>query len=469
VQIATFLRVVRHIAHDSRTPVVLVASFVWVLMQLMLGSDYPHNYDSINYALAIVDDFDIGKCQPHAYGYIYHILICRLWLPIIDNPFRIQQLQNIVYLVIALIFMLPAGKKNRWAVLVPATVPLSLFFASTAVIHTAAFAASAAIAWLILRLEAKRIPPLLLSTVFAVAVGFRQDLAMFMGPVVLVALIRQKLPFKMWLLIILSGSVLTAVWYVGTSWSSGWLSPLKEAGAIVKPFNEANALIYGAPLRESLRVILRFFLYIPAVLGPGGIFLIILSVKHWQRFDWGYSACATLPFFLYGVIVYLGIPNYYATITGFLFAWIIIRAQALVSPKMITIMVVANLLFFWFIPAPLTTNYRDFTSRSRAQSVVKQLSYTGAVGKAAVLKNQPFSSCMDATVRKCGSFYVEGSIEYAGIPYWRAWNIMAERVWKNRFVSTIDSAECVIRRAHTDDSPDYRCDSIGVWNVRKSK
>jgi hypothetical protein len=453
---------------DIRFNLILLACCLslWIGTLLAFGSNYPVNYDSINYALAIKYDFDIGKCQPHAWGYLYHILICRLWLPIIANPFRVQQAQNVLYLLSALLFMIPWGRAKAWHALVPATLPLSLFFSSTSVIHAASFAASAAIAFLIVRLEGGRLHPLVLTAAFSLFIGFRQDLAMFMGPVVAVALLRHRCTWKDWLAIIGSGVALNAVWYVTTSWSSGWLSPWKEANAIVRPFNEASALVYGAPLFQSLRVITRFFLYLPAVLGPGGLCAVLLVTGRCDKYDLLFLGSAAAPFIMYGILIYMGIPGYYATILGFVFAWLSIRKKIELSARTAIILSVANVLFFLFIPAPLTKNYADFRSRPLLNSVVKQASYVGAVGRKVVTGTREFETFLDRSLARCASFAVRDKISYDGIPYFRAWPLLAEQ-WRNRYTPVIDSAECFIGTVKANERPDRRFGDIGIWYRRE--
>lgn len=449
---------------DSRFTAVTIALGIWITLCILIGSDYPFNYDSINYALSITDDFDVGKCQPHAWGYIYHIIICRLWLPIVDNPFRIQQFQSIVYLFTAILFMLSTDKKKGWAVLIPATVPVSLFFASTAVIHAALFAASAAIAWTILRLEEKKEHPLIITIVFAICTGFRQDLAIFMGPVVLFALIRRKCSIRLWTAVFIIGGFLTALWYLGTSWSSGWLSPYKEAIAIQKPFLQGTSLVYGAPVRVWLWMVLRMIVYIPAVIGPGGILLLIIALRSVNRFDRIYLSMATAPFFIYATVIYAGMANYYAAITGFVFTWVLKRNRQRYSVILIITAVLLNVIYFIIAPEPLHKNKNEnHQSFQILQASIRLLSWSGATSMAAVMKNRGFENFLDKNIAGCNSFSANGQIEYNGIPYWRIWNIMGKRVWHNIYNPNFDSTECMIGIVKEGDHPDCQYDNIGVW------
>jgi hypothetical protein len=389
-----------------------------------------------------------------------------LWLPFIANPFRVQQAQNVLYLLTAFLFIIPLGRAKAWHALIPATLPLSLFFASASVIHAASFAASAAIAALILRLEEDRLHPLTLAVAFSLFIGFRQDLAMFMGPVVAVALLRHRCSWKEWLVIIISGVALNALWYVATSWSSGWLSPWREANAIVRPFNEASALLYGAPLFQSLRVVTRFILYLPAVLGPGGLYAVFLVAGKCGRYDLLFLGSAITPFMLYGVIVYMGIPGYYATILGFIFAWTSIRQKINPPARAAVLLSITNVLYFLFIPAPLTKNYSDFRSRPLLNSMVKQASYVGAVGRKVVTGTRGFETFLDRSLARCASFAVRDKISYDGIPYFRAWPLLAEQ-WRNRYTPEIDSAECFIGTVKANEQPDRRFGDIGIWYRRE--
>ena len=456
-------RLLTRITAGALLPTIIVSLALWIATLLLFGSDYPFHYDSINYALGIADDFDIGKCQPHAYGYIYHILSSRIWLPFIESPFRIQQAQNVLYFIIAIFFMIPGKPSSATLLLIPATLPITLFLVATGMIHGVSFAASAIIAHLIVKLEKRTVSPVVLAVVFAIVIGFRQDLAIFLGPVVFIACIRYRCSVRQWIIMVLSGAVLTSVWYVGTSWSSGWLSPWKEANAMVKIFLPGTSLLYGAPLHETIRILIRLFLYIPGVFGPGGLLIVYLALRKSDGIDKLYLAAATAPFFIYGILLYLGMPNYYATITGFIFGWILLRTPPVIDTKLVLPVVVINLLFFLLVPAPLTKHYGTFSGRPPALSVLKQLSYIGAVGKNKVVREQGFGKFLDETVRQCGRFSSAGNVEFEGLPYYRIWGLLARRMWHNTYAGSDSSACCSIRPVKPDETPDKQFDSIGFW------
>lgn len=423
---------------------------VWICALAIFGSDYPTNYDSVNYALAIKRDFNIGKCQPHAYGYIYHVIMSRLWLPLIGNPFRVQQAQNILYLVVGCAAMIPWGRpRMTYCVIVAATLPLSLYFSSASVIHGALFMAGALLARLVLQLEQEKIHPLLLTTFFFILVGFRQDVGLFMGLMVIVALIRHKCGLRVWIAATTSGLALTAIWYIATSWSSGWVSPWKEANIIAFPFIRNSSPFFGATPFQWARSSIRFLLYIPATLGPGGIGAILHAIKKSGRYDALMLSIAILPFMIFGILLHIGVAGYYALITGFIFAWFSLRNVSGLRFTSAGTFAILNLVFFLTVPAPFSGDHDTFTSRPLIESLAKQASYLGAAGLSAVTANREWEKFLESTLAPSPVFGALDSIEYDGIPYFRIWDILAEK-WKNRYTTSVDSADLLI--GYIDDS-----------------
>ena len=134
------------------------------------------------------------------------------------------------------------------------------------------------------------------------------------------------------------------------------------------------------------------------------------------------------------------------------------------SRTVVMMAVLLNVLYFMVAPEPLTKDYGTFVTRTLDRSVVKQFSYFGAMGKEVVIQNRKFESFLDTTVARCSTFTSEGQVVGEGLPYFRIWELLASRVWHNRFVGKGEYPQCTIGLiGRTSDKPDAIFDSVGVW------
>lgn len=448
---------------------VCVCIIVWISVHLLSATPFPFDYDSTNYALGIWDKFDIGKCQPHAFGYIFHIMSARVFLPFIKNLFILQQAQSILYLLIAVLCFIPWQKKVSHALLIFATMPLLLFFTSVPVIHAASLAASALLAKSLFLLHERKINPVVPVIILFTSIGFRQDLGIFLGPVLAFALLRNRCTIRQWTIFSLCAALLTLSWYLPTSLLSKGLSPWKEANVIVRPFLESSSIIYGASLFSWARSVLRFLIYLPGVLGPGGIILAIFAFKSCDKTDHLYLFFATAPFMIYGFIFYFGFPNYYATIIAFFFVWISNCKDLTISPMVTIVSVLLNVLYFSFAPVPQYEDTTNYSNRRTVQSVKKQLSYLGANGRPYIQHRKNKHAFIDSALSRCECFYDTDKIEYGGIPYHRIWKLMSMTQWGNTYGDNPDSADCIIRYVKPGETPDLQSGNVGIWYKKKAQ
>lgn len=424
----------------------LVAA-MWLLHFILLAIPFPLNYDSVNLALAITDTFDIGIHQPQPPGFLFQVLLGRAVHLFVKNPFTVLEIQSLLYLLATLLILRHAPARKPGALLLFGTMPLFLFFCAAPVMQAAALPFGAGIAFVILRSQKSgKGEPVLLSMLLATGGGFRYDIVLFLGPVTLLAIILSKPSLKQW---IAAGVVFTAVslsWYIPTAAMSGWASPLRRAIDMQKNFTAGISVINGGSLFENVRVSLRFLMYLPGVLGAGGLVFLTATVLKKQIGHIPVVLTAAVPFFLMGILLYMPLPQYYATVTGFVFAFILFSGRYNAGKTFTIGCITANLLFFWLVPRPIQPADR-FHDRHISTSILKQLSFTGSNGAAVLLEHKKVMKTADSTFAGCSSFHSP--------LYWnRIWTYLAETRWHTRYVADEDSAECVMkyRRAKNAES-----------------
>ncbi|MBN1129557.1 MAG: hypothetical protein JXA71_11250, partial [Chitinispirillaceae bacterium] len=198
-----------------RSPEFWIILAVWIIVYGVLGTPFPVDYDSVNFALAIADTFDPARHQPQPPGYFFHVMFGAALHLVVDNPIRVLQLQNIAYLAVALVVLcrLPAVPMAR---LFLCTLPLLLFFTGAPVIFAALIGFSALIGYQAFVLIERKGDPVLLAGTYALAIGFRQDLSLFLLPIVAYALWIRRPAIRQ---VALMGAVFTAItatWFIPT-------------------------------------------------------------------------------------------------------------------------------------------------------------------------------------------------------------------------------------------------------------
>ncbi|MCX7725613.1 MAG: hypothetical protein N2053_02060, partial [Chitinispirillaceae bacterium] len=134
---------------------------IWTGGYLLYGTSFPFDYDSVNYALGIIEKFNVSENTPHPPGYFFHILLGKFLHLFLENPFQIQQIENILYLLLLLsvLFMIPTCNGIRVFI---CTLPLFLFLVGAPVHYAALAGFSGLISYLVFFTIEKKISPILL-------------------------------------------------------------------------------------------------------------------------------------------------------------------------------------------------------------------------------------------------------------------------------------------------------------------
>jgi hypothetical protein len=418
---------------------------LWITVFITSGTPFPYDYDSVNYALAITEKFDLRIDQPHL-PYVFHIFFCRAFTGFIRNPFILQQIVNLIYCSIMLICFC-AIRPSHGTILLGSSMPLILFFTCVPLLHSSALAAGAATALLLILLHDGKISPVVPGIVFFICYGFRPDLAVFLGPVVALG-IWKRCSLRQWLCIGSAGILILLLWYLPASLLSGGISPFKVTAQVSKTWLSVSSVLYGATPAQHARSALRFLIYPIGILGPGGIFLIVWNIKYLQKGKSFLLLTACIPLFLFGLFLFIPYPHYYAPVLGFLIIWTCYHCKKPLPVFAAMCGIIANVFFFWFMPAPQWYgNVSTFGQRALISNVKKQVLYIGANCRSTVLMPRKALAQADTILSKCSCFsavddYLIGS---------RIWSYMSSHRWHNRYVETDDSGCCrFIYDPHTE-------------------
>jgi hypothetical protein len=409
---------------------------LWTIHFFLLAAPYPLNEDSVNLALAIEDKIDITLFQPQPPGFLFQVLLGRVLHLFANDPFTVLELQGMLYLLIMLLFLRTATVRRPGDLLFCASTPLFLFFTGAPIMQSASVAFGAGIAYFIVKsMTPGQGKPVVLAVFTAIGTGFRYDLLMFLGPVVVLGIARSKPSIRQLSAAILLFLAITAAWYVSTSALSGWASPYQMTKQLQSLLTSPISTIRGGLFWENVRCAVRFLLHLPGVFGIGGI---VAGILLFARKSGGYRTIALIgiaPFFLAGIVLYMPLPQYYAPIASFVIALVLFAGGLPSSRAVKALCVVANVLFFWLMFPPIPTT-GPFCDRDLTSGIEKQLSYLGANSAAVLRNNNELLQTAEMTCGTCKNFY-------SPLPWERTWIYMAERRWHNHYVPSADSADCL--------------------------
>jgi len=417
---------------------VLAPIGLWVLVFILIGTPYPYHFDSVNFALAIVDHIDLRLQQPQPPGFLFHVVLGKLLAALrLGNPFIIQQVQNLCYLAMALFCWSRSTARKRGDLLFLSTMPLLLFFCAAPLSQAASLAFGALIAWIIYGMEKKTVSPLALVAVFFLGVGFRQDLIPFLGPVALAAFLWNRPSVTDWVLSLCIGAVITVLWYFPTQALSGGASPYVMTQEAQKIFSSSTSVFFGATPFMHIRSALRFLIYAFAVIGPAGLVYFVLAPRQLDRRQLLYLLLGTMPLFLYGTLIHIPLSYYYAPALSFALCWCFFCVGVPMARTGVAILLVLNIAFFFCVPRPqFEKPDKPFGERSWTANVKKQALYLGANGAQELVVRRDLIAMADAHLSRSAVFYVQ-----PGILWDRIWNYMAAYRWHNHSTAVRDSAE----------------------------
>jgi hypothetical protein len=328
----------------------LIVFTAWGVLLLFASTPFPCDYDSVNYALAIKDGFNPACDRPHPPGYFFYIVLAEAVNTLVLDPMVAIETANAL-LVCVVIIMLYLYKAPCLVILLTGTVPCVAYSICNAIIYAALFTGAFLTSLAAFLVYKKRLRASAMVCLFAVSVGFRQDLSLFLFPVVLFVLIKKRASIIKWTLYASLFIAITSLWFIPT-WAVSGRFPLNSSFDMFMHFGGGSSAFLGASIRESIRWALRALLFLVPAFGPGTI---IYFARRFQTGDIErrniFLLCvAALPSVLFVVFVHGPKPGYWATVIGVLLAWTACFPPLGKYRITLSAAIVANVLYFLFMP-----------------------------------------------------------------------------------------------------------------------
>ncbi|MCX7725939.1 MAG: hypothetical protein N2053_03715, partial [Chitinispirillaceae bacterium] len=240
------------------------------------------------------------------------------------------------------------------------------------------------------------------------------------------------------------------IWFIPT-----YITTQEEGGPILLTmnffliFSKESSFFLGAPLKEAIRCGLRFILFSIAVLGPGGVVYLFLSLKKVSRYSLKLLLLGTFPSLLFGIFFHGPKPGYLATALGFFLVWSL--KFALPSLKIVIIMFLFFINILFFVSIPSYSNWWSLqkervTSQSKRDysQKAKNLLYVsiGSSGMKELLYYRALHRKADSLYKSCNCVY-DKILDHRVLYYFTSY------VWHNQLNSSANS-ECCRNRIKLD-------------------
>jgi len=447
----------------SKKYLLLLAPFIiWLGLLLFTTTRLPYDYDSVNFALAYEKSFNPAIHQPQPPGYLFHVMFGKSLSLFSGNPFLVQRVQNIIYLSVWLVFLILLQPSPLLLFLL-LTSPLILTFAMLPIHYAVSAAFAGILCYQFNKLSEKKLHIITFSATYFIAIGFRQDLLLFLGPIFLFGVYRIKPKIKELAMIGLLFIIIYASWYIPTLMTAK-MSPSAMSAEVLNTFASASSIFYGASLKEHLRWALRFLLFGIAAFGPATLLFFILHLKYNRSKDLFVIALGTLPCIMFGLLIHGPKPGYYAPALGFIITHFLYQQKSRLSPVLLTSLILTNVFFLFYFPSPHWKKGEGFENRTINKNVKKQISYIGACGFKEQQRRVNTIKFVHAKLKDCECFYAREKS-----PENRLYQYCAEFLWKNKFSKVPDSSCYSVGDLRTGTMSAYKFNDVGIWTPLKTK
>jgi hypothetical protein len=223
-----------------------------VLTRIPFQTEFLWAHDSVLYARAI-ERFDPLDQRPQAPGYLYYVLLIRAVDALVGDPNRAMTLVSLVAgaTAVALLYVFAARMYDERTARASGAFLLTAVtfwaYAGVAYPYTLLAALSigcALLLWLALRAETRRGPRLALATAaYGIAIGFRTDLAVFLGPLWLLTAFASPLPWALACAIL--AALLVTAWFFVSAALDGGVTRLLDAVRAQGTFVDEHYSVFG--------------------------------------------------------------------------------------------------------------------------------------------------------------------------------------------------------------------------------
>jgi hypothetical protein len=223
-----------------------------ILTRIPFQTEFLWAHDSVLYTRAI-ESFDPLDQRPQAPGYLYYVLVIRAVFSLVGDPNRAMTIVSLLAgaAAIALLYIFAARLYDERTARASAAFLLTAvtFWAYGGVAYPYTLLAALSIGcallfWLALRAETGRGARLLVATgAYAIAIGFRTDLAVFLAPLWLMTAVAAP---RTWSVASAAlGAVLVAGWFFASAALDGGVGRLLEALRVQGKFVDDRYSVFG--------------------------------------------------------------------------------------------------------------------------------------------------------------------------------------------------------------------------------
>jgi hypothetical protein len=312
-------------------------SLLTVLSRLPYRARIPYNWDAVQFAFAL-DEYDIGKHQPHPPGYILYVALGRLVNAWLGDPTASYVVLAVAFsgLTTFVVYYLARNVYDRPTALAAATLlavsPLSWFYGAVGLTYAGEALLASVVAYFAFRaLAGSATDAWLAAGYLGLAGGIRQSILVLLFPLWLgsTAVGTRRLRTVAIGLAILAGTVVA--WFVPMIWMTGGLERYLTASrdladSVVKPTS-----IVGGPLDATVRMSRYLLESVLVALGPLALAALLIP-WYVRRGGWGsrewFLVGWTVPPVLVYTLVHFGQAGYALT---FLPALVILLARVLLQ------------------------------------------------------------------------------------------------------------------------------------------
>jgi len=342
--------------------VLFIISFI---TRLPFRSHYLYSWDSGNFAAAL-SDYNPILHQPHPPGYPLYIAVGKFLNIFLPNANTAFVAISILCGAVSVPLIYFAGKRifNRATGVVAAFLmlasPLVLFQSEVALAHITELPFAILVTWLLYEVFFNRRYSLVAAVVIGIGGGFRQDVLMFFGPIILVGAFR--LGFKRGLLALLALSASVLVWFLPFLYFVGNWEDYSKASR----FHTQSAMqeaIWNVGISALLQNAKRMFVASLWLIGAGIILVPTIMVQarslYRDRKIWFLLSLTVLPvlFFLITSFSHHGYSLIYAPAIVLILSystWVTVRSIR--KNKLLQVVVIALAVVIGYLNV---ATYRD--------------------------------------------------------------------------------------------------------------
>lgn len=310
-------------------------SLLTVLSRLPYRARILYNWDAVQFALAL-EEYDVGKHQPHPPGYILYVILGRLVNTWLHDATGAYVLLAVAFsgLTTFVVYYLARAVYDRPTALAAAALlavsPLSWFYGSVGLTYAGEALFASVVAYFAFRaLHGSETDAWLAAGYLGLAGGLRQSILLLLFPLWLgsVAVGLRRLRTVLAGVAILAVAVLT--WFLPMIWMTGgldrYLAASRDlAGTVVVPTS-----IVGGPVDTTIRMSRYLLESLIVALGPLALVVFLLPWyvrRHgWGRREWFLLGWTAPPVLVY-TLVHFGQAGYALT---FLPALVILLSHVL--------------------------------------------------------------------------------------------------------------------------------------------